>query len=336
MTKPNKSGIPNVVPIQGYDPSYVFRYYVYERERIRIEKDIKKNPPPHTDDPILRKFSFCNIFRQHDKVTRHYLKWIEPLVDKWAENPTVHTKFDVIVNTIYYRIFNWPPTMTTTGHLNGHISHNTKRLQEQREDFLTTIMKRREDGEKVYTGAYIIPNDRMAIEKPIVCFNSIDQAYLHKRRIVETLDENSLEEMWRVLKMCVSLCGPFIGYEIVTDLSYNILANAADKFSWANAGPGAKRGINWLQGVNKRRRISPDDCLFQMKMVMKSMEKLFDDFNRETKDQIYMRQFGMASALTNMRTAEHTLCEYDKYMRVLYEEGRPRATYKPSIGEFPL
>ena len=45
-----------------------------------------------------------------------------------------------------------------------------------------------------------------------------------------------------------------MSYEVVTDLNYTpVLNNAVDRFSWANAGPGAKRGLNriWDRPLTK-------------------------------------------------------------------------------------
>jgi bacterioferritin (cytochrome b1) len=36
-----------------------------------------------------------------------------------------------------------------------------------------------------------------------------------------------------------------------------------------------------------------------------------------------------------MREIEHSLCEYDKYLRVMKKEGRPRSTFTPLINRKP-
>lgn len=44
-------------------------YFIQERERIRKKKEAGE-PAPWTDDPILQKYKFCNIWRQDDKTTK--------------------------------------------------------------------------------------------------------------------------------------------------------------------------------------------------------------------------------------------------------------------------
>ena len=50
-----------------------FIYWQKERERIRVQKEVLKQPPPWTDDPILQEFKFCQVFREDDRTTRFKL-----------------------------------------------------------------------------------------------------------------------------------------------------------------------------------------------------------------------------------------------------------------------
>ena len=47
-------------------------YWIEEREKIRILKEVDKRPPPWTEDPILRVFKFCQVFREDDRTTRWF------------------------------------------------------------------------------------------------------------------------------------------------------------------------------------------------------------------------------------------------------------------------
>src|SRR3990167_2469498 len=49
----------------------LLNYYatMIERERIRVKKE-RGDLPPWTEDPTLRKFRFCNVWRQDDRVSR--------------------------------------------------------------------------------------------------------------------------------------------------------------------------------------------------------------------------------------------------------------------------
>ena len=58
-----------------------FLWFVWERECIRIAKE-NGHPAPWTDDPVLQKYSFTNIHRKDDRVTKWIIEnVIEPNVE---------------------------------------------------------------------------------------------------------------------------------------------------------------------------------------------------------------------------------------------------------------
>ena len=124
---------------------------------------------------------------------------------------------------------------------------------------------------------------------------------------------SSLEETWKRYLPYPGFSG-FMAYEVVTDLRHTKhLENAEDIMTWANPGPGAKRGLNRIHGrplnhTQPRRH-----------------------FINEMKELLYL--CNMAPLPLEMRDIEHCLCEFDKYERVRLGQGKPRAKYKPKIQE---
>ena len=82
--------------------------------------------------------------------------------------------------------------------------------------------------------------------------------------------------------------------------------------TWANAGPGAKRGLN---------RISdrPLNAGTHVKQVLDEMRILLDLSDNKLEPFV---------PTLEMRDIEHCLCEFDKYERTRLGEGRPRAKYR--------
>jgi len=101
--------------------------------------------------------------------------------------------------------------------------------------------------------------------------------------------------------------GPFLSYEMVTDLRHTpILKNAPDINTWSNAGPGCKRGL---------RRIWSE---VHPSQLLNAMRYLLEISSRYLKDHVPSLE---------LRDIEHSCCEFDKYARVYYGEGRPRSLY---------
>lgn len=77
-----------------------FKWFIYERESIRDHKD-NGDPKPWTDDPILQKYKFTNIWRQDDRVTK--------IIISRALRESVMNKApwqDVVLNIFIMRIVN--------------------------------------------------------------------------------------------------------------------------------------------------------------------------------------------------------------------------------------
>jgi hypothetical protein len=127
--------------------------------------------------------------------------------------------------------------------------------------------------------------------------------------------EFTLESLWLWLRK-YPFFGPFHSYEMVTDLRYTALMDRApDIMTWANPGPGCRRGLNRIHGRHKDTA-TPRDQLIQELQELVVMAN--SDPNCWPKD--WPRW--------EMREAEHTTCEADKYERVRLGEGTPRGVYR--------
>jgi hypothetical protein len=89
---------------------------------------------------------------------------------------------------------------------------------------------------------------------------------------------------------------------------------AKDRMLWANAGPGAKRGLNRLHG--RRIDIAPSKHGWNAEMG-----ELLNHAPTRLGKHVPIDQF-------DMRSVEHSLCEWDKYQRVELGQGKPRSLYK--------
>ena len=116
--------------------------------------------------------------------------------------------------------------------------------------------------------------------------------------------------------------GGFMSYEVVTDLNYTpVLNNAVDRFSWANAGPGAKRGLNRIWDRPLTKSMTQEVANEEMKQLNALAAFSVDDH--------------VPVGQVDMRTIEHSLCEWDKYERVRLGQGKPRSKFTQSSEPLP-
>ena len=277
-------------------------YWQTERESIRYKKEAQLLPSPWTDDPILQEFKFCQVFREDDRTTR----WFRTHIREPMRNDE-----EVLMATIIFRWFNLIETGRTLINYDLLKRWNRKKA-------ISIITKQ----PKWITGAYIIktPNGMDKVTGVAECISHIWKA---KESILSRLheslakDEASLEEAWVILRDYPYM-GPFMAYEVVTDLRHTyLLENAKDIMTWANAGPGAMRGLNRLTG-------RPLDYCRKSHPWCEEMQDLFEQVKKRLPPSIIFRN----GFNYEMREIEGGLCEFDKYSRIHKKEGRTRSVYK--------
>lgn len=147
---------------------------------------------------------------------------------------------------------------------------------------------------------------------PNVC-HAISNIWLARDRLVKVCQEDCrLEALWDELIKFPHL-GGFMSYEVICDLRYTgLLENATDVDTWANPGPGCARGLLRLEGKapglredgKPRRIVSVQDELSKMRDLLAVVRKRLSEMPR-----------------FELREVEHSLCEFDKYERALFQDG---------------
>lgn len=299
-----------------------FFAYAREREEVRLRKvhAIKYDLDQRdlTTNPILREWSFCNVDREDDRTTVWFRENVRSQVPEEQ----------ILLATVAFRWFN----RIETGRVLAGIDPAGNSVAANLFAKWSTSWARERLAEYAkppyVTGAYIIktPDGMNKVEGVLWCIDQfaqgnkkglpLDHAEFSRKLILES-GVHTLEGVWNILRQFPYM-GDFMAYEVVTDL-YNtpLLDRAPDIMTWANPGPGAARGLCRL------------------------LDAPLDDLNRGSlKDRAYMmqqmRDLLAASQYSenwpkdwkpwDMRTVEHTLCEFDKYERVS-QGGRLKRRY---------
>lgn len=301
--------------------------YMAERHNIYLKR-LRGEPGPWTDDPILRDGRFCNVFRELDTVTIWVRKNIR---ERFADHE--HLWFMLCIA----RYINWPDTLQQL------ISYGWPDHSGFRPELLTTgLQDIAAGGKKVYTGAYMIraesdPNKEWYswTKHRYIAEIVLGRVWEKRRRFSELLErgadgdpEVTLERVWNLFQAPEFVgWGPFMAYEVVTDLRHTrYLREAPDIYTWANAGPGAIRGLNRLYGRDLKAHPPAAQTNAEMRQLMEELNALAEDESGSEFEKCFTNN-GHPSFVFEMRDVEHTLCEFDKYERVRLGEGKMRSKY---------
>jgi hypothetical protein len=262
-----------------------FLYWMEERQRIYLRRQ-SGQPWPWTDDPILQRYRFCNVYREQDRTTTWIREnWREP----YADHPNLWFAMCIA------RQINYIDTLADIGFPEQWQPH-----------YVYAVMQKREAlGLKVFTSAYMVgggsPRGTYKIE--YIVWRVLNQLWESTRNTTLPWDRpNCTLELATLFLSKFRGFGMFLAYEVVTDMRHTrYLCNAPDINTWANPGPGAVRGLNRLTGRSLQSRPG-------RKQLIDEMRELLQIATARTDPAILPN--------LEMRDIEMSLCEFDKYERL--------------------
>lgn len=286
-----------------------FMDWMTERHDIYLRRRDGK-PWPWTKDEIMQTYRFTNVYRELDAVTLGLHKRFDVL--PLRKDPLHERMYRVIL----YRAFNWPDTYDRI-----HRAHAQGRFDVMRR----VLHQAKRDGHKVFTGAYIITNAGSKRSKIDLMCDAMEVIFKARRDIWSRIEaDGTMRGATKILTEYPSL-GNFTAYEVVCDLRHQrgMLDRAPDRSTWANLGPGARRGIQRIHGGGARKRFKASEEFFvgEMQFLLRTAYDLLP--------QRTLRVFvpGGRELEMEMREIEHAACEFDKFLRAKRGEGRPRSKY---------
>jgi len=275
-----------------------FYWWINERHRIYLNK-LYERPWPWTKDEIMQTYKFTNVFRELDAETVKFHDRIDSLNLMQA---------DKLYHMILFRAFNRAETydMLTRGKTTHHTPAKMKRILHRNAD----------KGKKIFTGAYIITNAGRSDSKIDIMCDALGVQWRGRRKIYEEMMTDGTMQGCTKILTAYPMQGPFTAYEVICDMRYQegMLWNAPDRKKWANLGPGARRGINRIVSGKKKPNVyrTTEEYIEFMVEMLKTSPKYR----------------GKHVPPLEMREIEHSLCEFDKWLRVHNNEGRPRSLYR--------
>ena len=270
-----------------------FFNFAKERQQILLRRRAGE-PAPWTRDPILQQYRFCNVYREDDTVTQWFRTHLR--------DPLRENSIRVILATIAFRWFNFIPSGEA---LKEMLLAGDWDLEEARR----ALRRVRTAHGQVVTGAFVVhsPNGR-GLDKIDGLTWCIDQVKRMRFELRANIYQGTLEHAHNTLLVArIDSLGPFMAYEIVTDLRHtDVLCRAPDICSWASAGPGAARGLAWVEHGNLDKVEG-----YGGKAARSRMNAQMGDILQASRE-LWPAHLGPS---WEMREVEHTLCEFDKFRR---------------------
>ncbi|PHR92007.1 MAG: hypothetical protein COA69_09585 [Robiginitomaculum sp.] len=293
-----------------------FFYWINERHSIYLKKAAGE-PRPWTEDEILDTFKFTNAFRQLD----HGTVWVTENIIWTFENRAQFAKgyggslqemgkemSILLFNIVSFRMYNYWKAQEKLGYVTD--------WDEDRKDWMALTGK-------IFTSAHMTVGEAGKTKKETY-LAVFDELWPLREKLCKFLMEApTMEEAFRrLLQFKVYGIGKFIAYEIISDLRWTAIGDHwTDRLTWANIGPGCKRGLQRLG----------------MEATVESLQKLYGMAPQFLSDDTRYHHVGHCDAHGDnhphnppfeMREIEHSLCEFDKYQRVKTGVGRPREKYR--------
>lgn len=299
------------VEIKTFPEINDFWRFVVERQKVWYKKEIEKKPYPWTKDPILRRYRFCNVYRELDKCTKYLIEKLKDIKDRKT----------IFLNVFTFRHFNYYGFFDDIGIIEP--GFDEKKII----DILDKVKKRK----KVFNGAYVIHPISTIVPKESPFYNRRKEKHIQMVYLTKYVDEKLdqiLEDVYKsespddahTLLMKIPSISDFMAYELWTDLTYfDFFKQGWNDNDFVNVGSGAVWALNLLYEKDDNKNLIKSYDWYK-----KRTEYLRDYMNE------YLEQYGLLdewidiyyeNAYSNkpylsIRNIEHSLCEFRKYWRI--------------------
>jgi hypothetical protein len=282
-----------------------YLYFVYEREAIRLAREVELPREQWTQDEVFRRYKFTNIHRRDDRLSRWLISSV--LLPNREDGNLWFT-------ALICRLINWPPTIQAL--LTAGVIPCAPQDFDA-EAFVRVVETCKLTQSKVYGEAYLVyptKQDPGGVKSRSMAKHIIGSAVENRKLISAEVwgYEPSVACVVDALSDCFGI-STFLAGQVAADLTYlpEQLAGAKDLYTWAPLGPGSQQGLNYLYGYKKFHTWKQHD-------FNSTLSEMLSKIRRELE----------IEDLT-LHDVQNTMCEYSKYARAVLGHQRPKTLYKP-------
>jgi hypothetical protein len=268
-----------------------FTYFIEERYRIFLLKE-SNSSRPWTQDPILNKYKFTNLFREDDATSKFIFNWVKPVIN----NSEL-----LLSNLIYARLCNKPSTMLATGLILDNF--NPTKFIDVIDKLGGGKTKAKVNVNSVWKGPYQVAGTFVKLGYPyreqLIAFHIPKTSSLLINAIT-SIKENDISLYLSKMNEIWGYKNNIVFTQVLLDLSY-LKPSIITPDIKVPMGSGVEPLVNAL-GVNYYSLV--DKAMHLWNTSHPERQMLFKD-------------------------AEHSLCEFRKYLCWKYKLSNPRH-YKPT------
>ncbi len=289
----------------------LFLYWIIERYRIFIKKQIQKKPFPWTEDVILQKYSFTNVRRIQDRVTKFVL---DEIINN--DELTIQQK---LLNVAWFRIFNEPNTFKLFKfpiRISQLQTDDFKKIHDKYEKMIPQKIK-------LSRGAYmnsgtmrVLFDDVKGYRTTLMPWHIIWKLYHSEKfkNLLNSIKNNDAIQGYNIINSVRGL-GEFLSYQIYIDMTY-IKEVPFSQDDIVIMGPGARVGAVIINPYLKK----VESHLFAI-YLRKHIDELFEKYFF-TNCQIFMRYLPKNERFISLSNIQNCLCQFSKYYKFLNSQKR--------------
>ncbi len=308
-----------------------FWAFMTERYNIWYRRFVLEKKYPWTEDVVLRRFKFCNVFRQLD-VGSQYVT--DKILSSGGDMESI------VYNVMLYRLFNLPYTYELLGGFNQ--VGKMKRCN----SLAARLVDAKNKGHKLFNDAYLTApgNDLNGRIKAVGYLEGIyELQHADYRSVLEGISAaDSMYDAWMTVRSC-RFFGPFISYQVVLDLMWKF--DWPDKDIFTYVGPGAKSAVDGFLQAGQLTKLEVVRETTDRKYIDRVYDKAMPELTAISRVGLVKAKFGWDrgvnwagkkyQSLVNIHDIEFCCCEYRKYRNIhaMMIGGRrvKLRSYKPEV-----
>lgn len=297
----------------GFKPNENFIHYLtFVSERMNIFwKRQKGASAPFTQNEILSKNKFTNVYRSLDRVSQYLIKEV-------IYNGKQYSRESMFIRILLFKHFNsietWELLMKKYGDIDENISFK---------DMGKFLGDAIDAGMKIYSNAYMVTgaimkkgsssytkyNLESSVYKHEAYFRIFEKLLIEDGFMYEILDSKSMEELYG--KLCkIPAFGDFISMQYCIDFNYSELFDF-DENDFIVQGPGAERGIDRCFDF-----VGKPDYPAVIEWVTNNLDDLLIKYS-EMYPGVGLNFIPLPNRKPTLIDIQNCFCETDKYMRGL-------------------